>query len=169
MAPIHIEVKLEFPEFLRLMFFLTYRRPLIILMTALGVVGLIWGILAMAGLIGVSAFTPEITVAYGLFLLLWIPVAAYFRSRRYYRSSKRMQELRRFDFTQESIQVESASANHEYRWDSIYEVRETGKWLLVFMSRAEAIFIPKSAFSDQKWTAFQALLATIPGLKVKLK
>ncbi|MEY3442734.1 MAG: hypothetical protein RLZZ519_1015 [Bacteroidota bacterium] len=164
---IQIETQMELKDFMRLIFFLTYRRPMVLIVTILGFFVTGWGILALAGIIEFSAFSPGFTLFYGLFFLFWIPVAAYFRGKKQYASSKRSQELRKFEFTMQAIHMESESSNNEYKWASVYEVRFSGKWLLIFLSRSEAIFIPQNAFTAEKLAAFRTLVGKINGLKVR--
>lgn len=164
---IRIETKMESKDFLGLVFFLTYRRPMVLIVTFLGIVFSGWGALALAGIIEFSAFSPAFTLLYGLFFLFWIPVAAYLRGKRQYASSKRSQELRKFEFTGHAIHMQSESSTNDYKWSSVYEVRFSGNWVLIFLSRAEAIFIPKGAFSPDQLSEFRALVNDMNGLKVK--
>lgn len=166
-ATITIETKMESRDFMRLVYFLTYRRPLVLVVTFLGIVFVVWGMLAVTGVTEFSAFSPSFTVVYGIFFLLWIPATAYFRGRRQYASSKRLQELRSYEFSQEQIKMRSESNSADYKWSGIHEVKFSGAWVLIFLSRAEAMFIPQSAFSAQQLTDFKTLLANVKGLKIR--
>ena len=162
---IRIETKMALKDFMRLVFFLTYRRPMVLLVTFLGIVFTAWGVLAMAGIIEFAAFSPGFTLIYGLFFLFWIPIAAYLRGRRQYAFSKRSQELRKFEFTSRGIYMETESSKVDYEWSTVYEVKRTGQWILIYLSRAEAIFIPREAFSEEKFAAFTQLMQAVPSLR----
>jgi GR25 family glycosyltransferase involved in LPS biosynthesis len=162
---IRIETKMALKDFMRLVFFLTYRRPMVLLVTFLGIVFSTWGALALVGIIDFAAFSPGFTLLYGLFFLGWIPAAAYLRGRKQYASSKRSQELRKFEFTPQGIQMETETSNVDYKWSTVYEVKRSGKWVLIYLSRAEAIFIPRDAFSEEKFVAFTKLMQAVPSLR----
>lgn len=160
---------MEFKQFLGMVYFLTYRRPIMLLVNLLGVVFVVWGVLALAGVLNFSAFTPAFTLIYGFLFLAWIPVSTYVRARRLFESSKRYQELRTFEFSKVGFKAVTESTRTETAWSAVYEVREVGRFLLIFLSRAEAVFIPIAAFSKEDLSRLMMLTREVKGLRTRWK
>ncbi len=169
MEKIVIQHQMNKKQYLSAAFVLLYRRPGIWLITVFGILVIGWGIWNLVSGNSTTGFGAEFDLIYGCLILLLLPLAGAVRSLRMYSSSKRLSELRQFEFSTGGFKVSSPSAAIEYQWDGVHKIEEMRNWLLIFVSRLEVYHIPKSAFSAEQLSGVQEMTTQSPKLKTNWK
>src|SRR5689334_22228879 len=111
--------KIEFSEFLSLMFRLTYRRPAVILLTCLALLNILFGLVYYAG-IQVSDGPPTSNFLIVIILLGIFPLSAYISANRAYKSSARLQETIEFEILPDKFRQRGESFQTEFDLNKSY-------------------------------------------------
>lgn len=163
METIQLDYKITFGKYLGLTFTITYRRPLILIITALGL--LVWCI-GLGSEVGIWDFqllsSAVATWSYGLFMLLFVPLLNVWKAWRQYRLLPRLHETRHVEITEETLKVAGEAGATEYKWTAFTAFRDLPTWILLSPNKLEVLFLPKRAFSSTQWLALQAIIKAQP-------
>jgi len=144
-----VKTKLQFKDYIRLIFLMTYRRPLIVLLSCVGFTFLIPSVQYFAGLEKLFEKPPFLQLIIGLSLVILLPVTIYWIARKSYFLSKSLQEDDiTYEITDDKLKIIGESFNSELSWDKIYKVTEFRNWILIFQYEYKTIMMPKSCFGD---------------------
>jgi hypothetical protein len=145
---ITITTKLDFKKYSNLMFRLTYRKPMMIVLTILGFIMLITAILYFVGIPIPFSSTPFFPLFFGVYTLL-LPLFIYRTSRKNFSTHKRLHEQITYEFNDGKILITGESFKSEMDWVSLYQIGELPNWILLYQNRMIASVIPKDAFGDK--------------------
>jgi len=111
-----------------------------------------------------TAFTYFLKIfIYGvIFILVFLPYVI-FVSHLNSKKSRKTYGKTIYNFTTEWIKVSGETYIREDLWTSIYKVKELKTWLIIYISKASAYYLKKTAFSDEQLNKFRELLKTIEG------
>ena len=163
MLPIAISFQLEEKEYVKLMFFLTYRKPIIIFCTIAGAVMLTFSLLHFAGLYMVNSQSPYIPLVAGFFMAVYMPIAVYRNAIKTFRSNKLLQERINYLFDLEKLSVQGESFNSELAWKNIHKILELKNWVLIYQNSAVANLIPLKSFEPNQLASFKTLIKEMSG------
>ena len=79
----------------------------------------------------------------GIFLIVYLPVSLWLRSKKVYRTSESLSNTLHFTFTEENISVSQGEQQVEFQWENIYKMIATGKMVLIYTNRIHAYIIPR--------------------------
>jgi len=168
METIQIKSKIERKDYINLMYRLTYRRPVIILMTIIGIVMLIFSITHFLGLYH-SEKPPFFPLVFGTFVVAMLPFSVYRSAIKNYKSHQRLSELITYEFDDEQIRIKGNSFSSELTWAQTYKLLELNHWILIYQNRQVANVISKETFSSEQLIEFRKLIKGLTSLKSKLK
>ncbi|HTB05999.1 MAG TPA: YcxB family protein [Bacteroidia bacterium] len=171
MEKITIETKLDIKDVYKVTLYSLYTNPFVIGISVFELIMLFVKFINFIGysfLIFPSGDFSDTTFPVWSFICVGIPVISYFLVKR--ASSKNLFAQRKYQFTKDSISIvsEDGSFKHEYKWSAILKVVELKKWLLIYMGRRQAYFIPKNAFTDLDVNAFREMASANMGTNYKL-
>ncbi|MEO1011811.1 MAG: YcxB family protein [Bacteroidota bacterium] len=169
MEKIRIESKLTSTEYIRLMFRLTYKRPIFIFITVVGLIMLVSSALYFLGLFTAMDRPPYFQLGFGLFALFFLPFSVYRSAKRNFDSHKRLKEKIIYVFDEEKISISGDSFASEMDWPQTHKVLELNNWILIYQNKLVANVIPKKAFKNNDLKEFKELLQNMPRIKSKLK
>lgn len=170
MQPISISSQIKEDSYLKLMFRLTYRRPMMIFCTIAGAGTLILSTLHITGLyMAADSPPPYFPLLFGLVIVFFVPLTTYRSSIRNFRSNQRLQEKINYQFDLEKMSVSGDSFNSEMSWEKTHRILELKHWILIYQDQQVANIIPKDAFDSEQWSKFKQMLREIPNLNIKLK
>lgn len=160
------KTKIEFRDYLGLMFLLSYRKPVILFILIMGF-----------GFIAYSLFflpwapgeLPWLELLVGFYLIFLIPFAVYRTSKRNFNSNKRIQETIEYEFGDGKMKVTGESFSSELDLDKTYKIEELKKWFLIFQSKPTANLIPKESLSENEIAALRELFRNQKNTILKLK
>ena len=154
-----IEAKLDFKSYLRLIAYLTVKRPItIIIMTFVVLFFLI-------GFIG-QGF-PFMGLGFIVFWVLFYVFSIYFGAKKNYYSNKRLDERMEYEFSDEKIIIKGETFALEMDWVKVYKVIELKSWVLIYQSAGAANIIQKESFNGYL-DEFREIVKS-SGVKSKLK
>lgn len=162
-----IETKMVFAQYLKLMFLLSYRKPMVIYITIIGTLLLIGSLLYAVGF-KIYESPPYFQFIFGLFTVVVIPFSIYRNAKNTFASHGRLHENITYEFTDNLIKITGESFTVEESWEKTYRILELNSWMLIYQNKHVANVIPKEAFGDQL-TMFRKLVKGKPFIKQKLR
>lgn len=162
-----IETRLDFKMYLKLMYILTYRKPIMIFLTIVGFTMLFFSILYLIGFNTLYENTPYFQIIFGFVIMMYLPFSIYLSSKRNFSTHKNLQEKIIYDFNDDKIKLIGETFNSEMDWMNVYKIIELKDWFLIYHNRQVANFVPKDSFGSNL-NEFKDLVKR-KGLKAKLK
>ena len=144
-----VKSRLDFKMYQRLIYTLTYRKPLIIFLTLIGAIMLVSVLLHYLGFHTPVDSPPYFQLIFGLSMVAVFPLYIYINGKKNYASLCRFREKRVYEFTDEKIEITGETFHSELDWADVHRVKELNNWILIYQSRKVANIIPKSSFGDK--------------------
>ena len=128
----------------------------------------------LQALLGVSAAEIAATVLpYALILGLVVAGLPYIQQWQLcgvYRHTRTLQQEHTHEFSPEGFRTQNPLANTLVRWDAFVEVLETKEFMLLYISRSMAYYLPKRAIGTaEELTRLRSFLRTNLGQIAKLQ
>ncbi|REC55666.1 hypothetical protein DRF62_05650 [Chryseobacterium piscium] len=83
-------------------------------------------------------------------VFVFIIIRSYFRLKNAFYSNKKIQEEIVYTFTDEKVQTKGETFDGDFTWNTIYKIKETKDWLLIYQSKMTMNMVPKKYFSDSQ-------------------
>lgn len=163
-----IKTRITFKEYVKLLYSLAYKKPMMIVIACVGAAMLVW----ICGYYLHLLPVPEPTFyQYATLTIIGViqPLVIYSTIWKNYHSSNFLKEPLEMEFTPTLIRSRGESFYTEYTWEKIFKVDELKSWFLIYQNNLSAIMVPKKSFSPEGLDAFKALLSNIPDIPVHLK
>jgi len=162
-----IKTKISSREYRKLLFGLTYKKPVMKLILVVAVALIVWITGYYFHFFPVSR--PE---SYQYITLIFItmvqPCAIYLTIKRNFDSSTQLGEQLEIELNQQEIKVQGESFYTEMRLDKVFKIDERTNWLLIYQNNLSAIIIPKRDFTMAQHEELRQILTTIPNVPVHL-
>ena len=163
-----IKTKISFKEYRKLLFSLTYRKPIMKVILCVAFVMLVWILGYYLHFLPVPK--PQIYQYITLILITVVqPFTIYLTIKRNYDSSNHLRERLEIELSQNEIKVQGESFDTKIKWMKIFKIDEEQNWFLIYQNNLSAIIIPKKEFSSTQLEEFRAILTAIPNVPVHLK
>ena len=163
-----IKTKISFREYRRLLFMLTYKKPIMKIILCVAFAMAIWILGYYFHFLPIPK--PEIYQYITLTLITVVqPVTIYLTIKRNYDSSNHLREQLEIDLNKNEIKVQGESFYMEIKWEKIFKIDEQADWFLIYQNNFSAIIIPKKAFNSTQLQEFKTILTAIPKVPVHMK
>jgi len=83
-------------------------------------------------------------------VFVFIIIRSYFRLKNAFFSNKKIQEEIVYTFTEEKVQTKGETFEGDFAWNTVYKIKETKDWLLIYQSKTTMNMVPKKYFSDSQ-------------------
>ncbi|AZA60946.1 YcxB family protein [Chryseobacterium indoltheticum] len=83
-------------------------------------------------------------------VFVFIIIRSYFRLKNAFFSNKKIQEEIIYTFTEEKVQTKGETFEGDFVWNTVYKIKETKDWLLIYQSKTTMNMVPKKYFSDSQ-------------------
>ncbi|QQQ29995.1 YcxB family protein [Chryseobacterium indoltheticum] len=83
-------------------------------------------------------------------VVVFIIIRSYFRLKNAFFSNKKIQEEIIYTFTEEKVQTKGETFEGDFAWNTVYKIKETKDWLLIYQSKTTMNMVPKKYFSDSQ-------------------
>lgn len=144
-----VETKLDFNKYLKLNYMLTYRKPIIILITIIGFTLFTGSIFYFLGF-NIPVDSPPYTqFLFGFSAIVILPFFIYWNVKKNFYSHGRLQEKIIYEFTDEKIKITGESFNSELDWEKIYKITEFKNWILIYENIQIANILTKESFGEK--------------------
>lgn len=138
---ISVETKIELPEYRRIIFYNTYTHPIVIFLHFIGI-----SFIAYYFVAGSSNWFVWFTTIF----LLSLPITISRSAKSSYESSKTVHERLSYTFSAQVVAVIGETVNFSIQWRSLFKIRETKRWFLLYTNKQNAMLIPKSSFTSER-------------------
>ena len=143
-----LETKLDFISYLQLMFIITYRKPIILVITIINIATLIMVIFYISGFRFLFDGIPFSQLILCFFIVVVLPVSIYFNARKTFSTHGLIKEKIIYEITEDKICQTGETFHSEMEWTKIYKVVEMKHWILIYHNRQIANLIPKESFGE---------------------
>lgn len=133
-------------ELLAVNFRLFYTRPSGIIMTAAGLLLLVWYIEPLLS----NGSSPIIRLFLGLFFTVYPPVILYYRTKKGFEKDASLHKVFTYKFYKNFYVVISEVTEHKVLWSDIVKITEIKTAYLIFVTKYIAHIIPKRVFEDNE-------------------
>jgi hypothetical protein len=158
--PIRFTVHITQKDLVRLGFYNTSRRLIIMVLFAVTVCYLLFNLYSFAtGSLSPNSGIVPILLAITLYWVALVPLLIYFRSSRMYKANRARLEEVEYTFSEEKFATRTRISSSEYLWENIARVKETKSWLLLYPSPFSVHIIPKKDIPAETLNTLRALLA----------
>ncbi|AZB30437.1 YcxB family protein [Chryseobacterium balustinum] len=83
-------------------------------------------------------------------VFVFIIIRSYFRLKNAFYSNKKIQEEIVYTFTDEKVQTKGETFEGDFAWNTVYKIKETKDWLLIYQSKMTMNMVPKKYFSQSE-------------------
>ena len=150
-----IEYKIEQSEYIKLMFYQTYKKPLFIYVTVLGIIFLIF---IIKDLFLYKTFDDYTSIFIAVFTLIFYPILLYLRFRNFYNSHKILGLKTITEINKEGFRDEGEGFEAKILWKNIYKVKELKNWILVYHNSTAYGFLPKRTMTKTQIEEFRNII-----------
>jgi hypothetical protein len=143
-----IDTKLDFKKYLGLMYIMTYRKPMMIFFTLLGLILVFFPLLYFLGCNIPYDKPPYFQLLFGIFIVSLLPVSVYLGAKKNFSSLGKLQERIIYVFTEENMRMTGETFDFELEWTKVRRILEMRKWILIYQSKTTAFILPKESFGE---------------------
>lgn len=86
-------------------------------------------------------------------------VFKYFRLKKSFYSSPKVQEVILYTFNDENFQMNGETFEMDFSWKTVYRVRETRGWFLIYKNKRVMHMIPKENFSADDIAGLRTIIS----------
>lgn len=162
-----IKTKIEYEDYRKLLFTLTYKKVSTIVITIVGTFFILFQLLAYFLISTYEIDLAPLLVGCGMVLLF--PIAIIVSSKRNFYSNQLLQEEMEYEFTEEQMKIKGESFSSEVQWNKTNRIIEIKDWFLIFQSKISANLIPKKNLSEKEINEIKTIFSKQKGIKLKLK
>lgn len=149
------------------MYTMTYRKPIMIFLTIVGMVMFGGSVFYFLGFQVPVDSPPYFQLVFGFFIVAFIPFSIYRTGKKNFYSHGRLHEKIIYEFTDEEIKQMGETFSLNTGWTKIYKIQERNNWILIYQSRQLFNLIPKESFGD-RLPEFKELVRS-KGIAAKLR
>lgn len=149
------------------MYVLTYRKPLMIFITIIGITMLVGSLGYLFGFKDLFSDPPYVPGILGFVFVIVFPFSIYMGAKRSFSSNKMLIENINYEFTDKKILLTGESFISEMDWKNIYKILELKDWILIYQNRQVFNVIPKESFG-KNLTDFKSMVRN-NNIKSKLR
>ena len=162
-----LKFKVTFREYVKLLFSLTYQRPIMKALVGVAVLLVLWIVVYYLHITDL----PE-PVIYQYLTLIFIvvvqPIVIFTTIRKTYRSSNHISEMLEMEILQKEIRITGESFYMEVKWEKMFKIVEKPNWFLIYQNEFSAIIIPKKNISPDEIGRFRDILKDCDNVTVEL-
>lgn len=164
------KAKIDFKEFLKTQFYLTYSKGVFIWLSFLGVLMLV------AAILGFSNFIPKnvggnywMWLVFGIMMTFLMPYSIYSSAKKIFASNKRMTEEITYSLSKDDITFTGESFTSTISWSKTFKIKEVKYFFLVYESHQVANFISKATLTEKDLADLRNILKATVVSNISLK
>lgn len=162
-----IRIKVTFKQYVKLLFGLTYQRPIMKVLLGVAFLILMWIIFYYLNIF----YLPEPVIYQYITLALILvvqPIVIFTTIHTVYYSSNHICQTLEMDILPEEIRVQGESFYMEVQWKKMFKITEKSKWFLIYQNSLSAIIIPKKDLQTDEISKICKILKKLTNTKVEL-
>lgn len=163
-----IKTKISFSEYLKILYRLAYRKPIMIFLVCLAFAIAIW--IAFYSMNILNLPKPLFYQYLTLVLIIVVqPLVIYLTIRRNYYSSNHLREALEMEVTIRELKIKGESFYLELIWNKVFKIVENSKCFLIYQNNLSAIIILKKDLNISETNEIKDLFKSISNVPVFLK
>jgi hypothetical protein len=163
-----IKTQITFKEYLKLLYGLAYRKPIMILLLFVDFAMIVWIGCYYLNLLALPK--PTIYQFITLILISIVqPLVMFNTIWRNYKSSNHLREMIEIELINNEIKIQGESFFTALKWNKIFKIVEHRNWFLIYQNTLSAIVIPKKDFHGAELEEFLEILKGITTVPMHLK
>ena len=109
-------------------------------------------------------------IGLGILFLVYVPVSLWLRVNKVIKDENNaLSKTLHYEFEEEMIRVSVGEESVEFRWENIYQMKVSGKQLLVYTNRINAYILPLSQVGDNYATLSELAHKKLEKYRIKMK
>ena len=160
---VEVDIRLTVQDLFLVRLLQFIRKPLIVIL--LGVMMLLlFGIF----LVSIAKYHEPNYLAFAefCFIGLMIPLMLFWTTKRYYKTTKQVQEPMHYVLTATDLRVTSPTYSSYVAYDNTWKIQETSEYFLIWESQQAAHILPKRSFRNtEEISAVRSLVASARPVK----
>ncbi len=157
-----INTKITEQDYTRLMFTITYRKPIMIFLSIIGLLNLTLGALVAAGVnIPTGDMGAYPTLIFGLIITLVLPFSVYSSSKKAFAGHLRLHEQIAYTFNNEKIITAGESFNSELDWSKVFKIEELKQFFIIYQTPQAVNLIPKASLTGLQQNELRSILRSV--------
>ena len=158
MNDLHLDSSISGNDYTRLLFMLTYRKPMIIIISFFGLLMFVLSVLYFFDLYTLTNRPPYLPFLTGIFIIIIFPTSIVLISKRNYKSEVFLHENVLYTFTNDKVFAKGDSFAISFGWDKIYKIRYLQNWILFYQDKTRLSFMIKNSFTPELDKEFKQLV-----------
>jgi hypothetical protein len=143
-----IEIKLVRKAYMKLLFFVFYKKPMMIFLSLIGVLMFFGSILYFIGIKIPVDHPPYFQLVFGFFILFLVPYVIYNTAKKSFSTHGRLKEKFIYEFNEDRYSITGETFRTETVWTINHKIVETKNWVLIYHNKLMINALPKSSFGD---------------------
>jgi len=95
--------------------------------------------------------TYYLVLAYGIFVMIYLPAEVFLRARRRFNVCQRIQEEIYYEFTEDQVKITGESFHYHFYWSKIFEIRKVDDFLLIYQEKSIANIVSLQSVDKKEY------------------
>lgn len=91
-------------------------------------------------------------------IIVFIIVRSYFRLKNAFYSNAKIQEEIIYTFTDQKVHTKGETFEGDFTWNTVFKVKETEDWFLIYQCKLTMNMVPKKDFSDSQISELRSII-----------
>ena len=118
----------------------------------------------------VSIGSTLVYVGLGILFLVYVPVSLWLRVNKIIKDQNNaLSKCLHYEFEEDGIRVSVEAESVEFKWENIYQMKTSGKLLLLYTNRINAYILPLAQVGDKYEALSKLAYAKLEKYRIKMK
>lgn len=118
----------------------------------------------------VSIGSTLVYIGLGILFLVYVPISLWLRVNKIVRDENNaLSKILHYEFEEDVIRVSVADESVEFKWENIFQMKTSGKLLLVYTNRINAYILPLSQVGEKYEALSQLAHSKLEKYRIKMK
>lgn len=162
-----IKTQVSFKQYAKLLFGLTYQRPIMKLLLGVALLLILWIAFYYLGMFNLPLPIIYQYITLGLIVVAQ-PIVIFTTIYTVYHSSFQICESLELELLHEKIKIHGNSFYMEVKWEKLHKIIEKREWFLIYQNSLSAIIIAKKDMKPTEITEFRKILNDLDKVPVQL-
>ena len=162
-----IKTQVTFKQYAKLLFGLTYHRPVMKLLLGVAALLALWITFYYLNLFDLPMPIIYQYITLGLILLVQ-PIVIFTTIYTVYHSSNQICEPLEMEFLPVAIKIHGNSFYMEVKWEKMFKIIEKPSWFLIYQNSLSAIIIAKKDLGNEEILELRKILHAIENVPIQL-
>jgi len=156
---IQFKSQIEYEEYRNLIFGLSFKRPIFLIMFGL----ILLNIINMFTNKNISYIDQNLIfpIILGLSVVVFAPLIIYYQTRQVYKSSKLFHENINYSIDNNSVKMNGVTFESELKWTHFYKIKETKNFFMLYQGKTIANLLDKKNMNNGDINEFRLFIRSL--------